>query len=66
MKTTRKAAKRTPAWLRRSIWEPVTLAIIALGLAMLMQPFAKILFTYSFIVLLTGVAGYTIAGKLPE
>jgi hypothetical protein len=66
MKTTLKAAKGTPAWLRRGIWEPVTLVIIALGLLMLMQPFAKVLFTYSFIVLLTGVAGYTIAGKLPE
>jgi peptidoglycan biosynthesis protein MviN/MurJ (putative lipid II flippase) len=58
--------KGAPGWLRRDVWEPVTLALIALGLVMLMQPFAKDLFTYSFIVLLAGVAGYTVAGKLPE
>lgn len=58
--------KPTPAWLRRGLWEPLTLALIGLGLLMLMQPFAKFLFTYSFIVLLVGVAGYSVAGKLPE
>jgi hypothetical protein len=58
--------KPTRAWLRRSTWEFVTLALIGLGLVMLMQPFAKFLFTYSFVVLLVGVAGYSIAGKLPE
>lgn len=58
--------RQTPAWLRRGLWEPATLALIALGLVMLMQPFAKALFSYSFIVLLAGVAGYSVAGKLPE
>ena len=61
-----KSPKRTPVWLRRGIWEPVTLALIGLGLAMLMQPFVKLLFTYSFVVLLAGVVGYSVAGKLPE
>lgn len=66
-----KAHKRAPrqgapAWLRRGIWEPVTMILIGLGLAMLMQPFVKVLFTYSFVVLLVGVAGYSVAGKLPE
>jgi hypothetical protein len=60
------ARKRRPVWLRRAAWEPVTLAMIGLGLVMLMQPFAKVLFSYSFIVLLAGVIGYSIAGKLPE
>ena len=60
------AKKRRPVWLRRAVWEPVTLVLIGLGLVMLMQPFAKVLFSYSFIVLLAGVIGYTIAGKLPE
>ena len=60
------AHKRAPAWLRRGIWEPVTMIMIGLGLAMLMQPFVKVLFTYSFVVLLVGVAGYSVAGKLPE
>jgi hypothetical protein len=68
MKTIHETAARkpAPAWLRRGLWEPATLALIALGLAMLMQPFAKILFSYSFVVLLAGVAGYSVAGKLPE
>jgi len=60
------AKKRRPIWLRRAAWEPATLVTIGLGLAMLMQPFAKPLFTYSFIVLLAGVIGYSIAGKVPE
>jgi predicted acyltransferase len=60
------AGKPTPSWLRRGLWEPLTLAMIGIGLVMLMQPFAKPLFTYSFVVLLAGVAGYSIAGKLPE
>lgn len=58
--------RRAPNWLRRGIWEPVTMLMIGLGLAMLMQPFVKILFTYSFVVLLAGVVGYSVAGKLPE
>lgn len=58
--------RHIPAWLRRGLWEPATLALIAIGLLMLLQPFAKVLFTYSFIVLLAGVAGYSVAGKLPE
>lgn len=53
-------------WLRRSPWERATAGLIGLGLAMLMQPFSMTLFTYSFIVLLAGVIGYSIAGKLPE
>lgn len=60
------ASKRTPAWLRRAVWEPATLIMIGLGLGMLMQPFSKLLFTYSFTMLLAGVIGYSIAGKLPE
>jgi hypothetical protein len=61
-----RAKRRTPAWIRRGLWEPLTLALIGIGLVMLMQPFAKPLFTWSFIVLLAGVAGYSVAGKLPE
>lgn len=53
-------------WLRRAPCERVTAALIGLGLVMLMQPFSMTLFTYSFDVLLAGVIGYSIAGKLPE
>ena len=53
-------------WLRRGPWERATAALIGLGLVMLMQPFSMSLFSYSFVVLLAGVIGYSIAGKLPE
>jgi hypothetical protein len=51
-------------WLRRARWEPASMALIGLGLAMLMQPWSLEVYSYSFAVLLAGVAGYTIAGKL--
>lgn len=59
-------SSRLARWLRRTPCERVTAALIALGLVMLMQPFSMTLFTYSFAVLLAGVVGYSIAGKLPE
>ena len=51
---------------RRKPWEVTTICLIALGLAMLMQPFSLDLYSYSFVVLLAGVIGYSIAGKLPH
>jgi hypothetical protein len=53
-------------FFRRTPWERVTTALIALGLAMLMQPWSLDVFGYAFVVLLAGVAGYSIAGKLPQ
>ena len=58
--------KTTPAWRRRGPCSVVTQLLIALGLVMLMQPFALLLYSYSFVVLLLGVVGFSIAGKLPE
>jgi hypothetical protein len=52
--------------LRRKPWEVTTIGLIALGLVMLMQPFSLDLYSYSFVVLLAGVIGYSIAGKLPQ
>ena len=54
----------TRSWLRRSRWEPASMVLIGLGLAMLMQPWSLEIYSGSFAVLLAGVAGYTIAGKL--
>lgn len=66
MNTKPMLAKRTPArWLRRTPWERGTAAVIGLGLAMLMQPWAIEVYSYGFPVLLAGVIGYSIAGKLP-
>ena len=53
-------------WFRRAPWEIATTALIGLGLLMLMQPFALAIFSYGFAVLLAGVVGYSIAGKLPK
>jgi hypothetical protein len=52
-------------WCRRRPWERVTLVLIGLGLAMMMQPWVLALYSHSFLVLLAGVLGYSVAGKLP-
>ena len=56
---------RPSRWFRRAPWERLTLALIALGLFMLMQPWSLEIFSHSFVVLLAGVIGYSVAGKLP-
>lgn len=53
-------------FFRRAPWERTTLGMIGLGLFMLMQPWWLEVYSYSFTVLLAGVLGYTIAGKLPQ
>ena len=52
--------------LRRGPWEMVATILIALGVFMLMQPFALILFTYSFIVTLVGTVMFIIVSHFPE
>jgi CO dehydrogenase/acetyl-CoA synthase delta subunit len=61
--TTRKS---TAPWLRRAPWERGTAALIGVGLVMLMQPWSIEVYGYAFTVLLAGVVGYSIAGKLPQ
>jgi hypothetical protein len=51
---------------QRAAWERTTAGLIGLGLVMLMQPWSLEAYSHSFIVLLAGVIGYSIAGKLPE
>jgi hypothetical protein len=58
--------KSIPRWLRRAPWERGTAGLIGLGLAMLMQPWAIEVYSWGFTVLLAGVIGYSIAGKLPQ
>ena len=50
----------------RTPWERSTIGLIALGLVMLMQPWSIALFSHGFTVLLVGVIGFSIAGKLPQ
>jgi hypothetical protein len=51
---------------RRGPWEMVASILIAVGVLMLMQPFALWLFTYSFIVTLIGTVGFIIVSHFPE
>ena len=53
-------------WLRRSLWEGIATTVIALGVAMLMQPFSLTLYGWSFATVLAGTLVFTIATKLPE
>ncbi len=52
--------------LRRGPWEMVATILIALGVFMLMQPFALLLFTYSFVVTLVGTVMFIIVSHFPE
>ncbi len=52
--------------LRRGPWEMLATILIALGVVMLMQPFAMVLFTYSFIVTLVGTVRFIIVSHFPE
>jgi uncharacterized membrane protein YjjP (DUF1212 family) len=52
--------------MRRGPWEMVATILIALGVVMLMQPFAMVLFTYSFLVTLIGTVMFIIVSHFPE
>ena len=54
------------SFFRRAPWEHTTMALIGIGLAMLMQPWSLDVYSWGFTVLLAGVIGYSIAGKLPQ
>lgn len=52
--------------LRRGPWENAATVVIAAGILMLMQPFALWLYTYSFLVILVGCAGFVITSHFAE
>ncbi|WP_294119369.1 hypothetical protein [Shimia sp.] len=52
--------------LRRGAWEILASTMIAVGVVMLMQPFLLGLFTYSFIVTLSGTVMFIIVSHFPE
>ena len=47
--------KAWPKWLRRGPLEMAACLVIALGIFMMLQPFALALFTWSFVTTLAGV-----------
>jgi hypothetical protein len=55
-----------PRWLRRGPLEIGAALVIALGIAMMLQPFALVLYTWSFVTTLVGVALFTIVSKFPR
>jgi hypothetical protein len=55
-----------PKWLRRGPLEMAACVVIALGIFMMLQPFALVLYTVSFPVTLFGVAMFTIVSKFPD
>ncbi len=52
--------------LRRGPMEAAACVMIALGIFMLLQPFALILYTWSFLVMLLGTVMFTVVSKFPE
>ncbi|CAN7644002.1 hypothetical protein [Neorhizobium sp. LjRoot104] len=51
---------------RRSEWEMLASALIAVGVVMLMQPLSLPLFTFSFPVTLIGTVMFIIVSHFPE
>jgi hypothetical protein len=58
--------RRWPRWARRGLMENVAVALIALGILMLVQPFSIMLYGWSFTVVLVGTLMFTIVSKFPE
>jgi len=61
-----KPKKRWPRWARRGLMENIAIALIALGVLMLVQPFWLTLYSYSFVTVLAGTLMFTIVSKFPE
>lgn len=52
--------------LKRGPWEMLATILIALGVFMLMQPFALWLYTYSFIVTLVGTVMFIVVSHFKD
>ncbi|PWV97132.1 hypothetical protein DFR52_10743 [Hoeflea marina] len=65
-KTIAKRQGRWPVYLRRGILENIAIGLIGLGFLMLFQPFALVLYTFSFITMLVGTVMFIVVSKFPE
>jgi hypothetical protein len=54
-----------PKYLRRGPMEMVACGIIAIGIVMMLQPLAMILFTWSFATTLFGTVMFMVVSKFP-
>ena len=61
-----KSSSNWPSLLRRGPMENAATVLIGLGFLMMFQPYAKILYTYSFITLLFGTVMFIVVSKFPE
>ena len=52
--------------LRRGPWETLATTVIAVGVVMLCQPFWLVLYSYSFVTILTGVVMFVVVTKFPD
>jgi hypothetical protein len=57
---------RWPRLLRRGPMELLAVLLIGAGFLMLFQPFLMVLYTYSFITLLTGTVMFVFVSKFPD
>ena len=57
---------RWPRWLRRGPMELLACIVITLGIVMMLQPFALVLFTWSFVTTLTGTAMFIDRFQVPR
>jgi hypothetical protein len=55
-----------PKYLRRGPMEVVACVLIALGIVMMLQPYAMFLFSWSFATTLFGTVMVMIVSKFPE
>lgn len=58
--------KAWPKWLKRGPMEMAACGVITLGIVMMLQPFAMVLYTYSFLTTLGGTVMFMVVSKFPE
>ena len=51
---------------RRGPWETASTVVIVVGILMLVQPFALVLYTYSFLVILAGSVAFVVTSHFSE
>ncbi|MBL8328377.1 MAG: hypothetical protein JNJ71_05965 [Rubrivivax sp.] len=60
---------KTSSWpkaLRRGPMEMLACVVIALGIFMMLQPFALVLYTWSFVTTLLGTVMFMVVSKFPD
>jgi hypothetical protein len=61
-----RAPSKWPKWARRGRMEMLACIVIALGIGMMLQPFAMLLYTWSFLTTLFGTVMFMVVSKFPE